>query len=313
MLAYIVRRVLATLPVLLVVAIFAFLLVELNPGDPAALIAGDDATSADIERIRLSLGLDQPAPLRFITWVGGILVGDLGTSIFNGHPVTELIMQRIEPTIMVALMTLIISVAIAVPLGILAAWKAGTWIDRIVMVFSVASFSVPVFLVGYSMMYVFAMQWRILPVQGYVSFGTDPLASLRSLILPSCTLGLAYSALLARMTRSTMLEILNEDYIRTARAKGLAVPAVLVKHALKNAAVPIVTTVGVAFASLLGGVVVTESVFAVPGIGRLTVEAILQRDVPVVQGVVLLAAFTCVMVNLLIDISYTLLDPRIRY
>jgi peptide/nickel transport system permease protein len=313
MLAYIVRRVLATIPVLLVVAVFVFLLLALNPGDPAAIIAGEDATSADIERIRATLGLDQPMPIRFVTWIGGVLVGDFGTSIFHGRPVLEMLMQRLEPTAMVALMTIVISVGVAVPLGIIAAWKAHTWIDRAVMVFAVASFSVPVFLVGYFAIYAFAMELRWLPVQGYVPLSKGIWPSLRSLILPSCTLGLAYSALLARMTRSTMLEILNEDYIRTARAKGLSIRPVLVKHALKNAAVPIVTTIGVAFASLLGGVVVTESVFAIPGIGRMTVEAILQRDVPVVQGVVLFAAFACVMVNLIIDVSYSLFDPRIRY
>jgi len=313
MLAYAVRRVVATIPVMLIVAVITFLLLALNPGDPAAIIAGEDATTADIDRIRQSLGLDQPMPVRFVTWITGVLTGDLGMSIFHGRPVLDMVLQRIEPTAMVALVTLIISIVIAVPLGVIAAWQAGTWIDRAIMVFAVASFSIPVFLVGYFNIYLFAMQMRALPVQGYVPLAQGIIPCLTSLILPSATLGLAYSALLARMTRSTMLEVLNEDYIRTARAKGLSISPVLIKHALRNAAVPIVTTIGVAFASLLGGVVVTESVFAIPGIGRMTVEAILQRDVPVVQGVVLFAAFTCIMVNLIIDISYSLFDPRIRY
>lgn len=313
MLAYAVRRVVATIPVMLIVAIITFLLLALNPGDPAAIIAGEDATTADIDRIRQSLGLDQPMPVRFVTWITGVLTGDLGMSIFHGRPVLDMVLQRIEPTAMVALVTMIISIVIAVPLGVIAAWQAGTWIDRAIMVFAVASFSIPVFLVGYFNIYLFAMQMRALPVQGYVPLAQGIIPCLTSLILPSATLGLAYSALLARMTRSTMLEVLNEDYIRTARAKGLSISPVLIKHALRNAAVPIVTTIGVAFASLLGGVVVTESVFAIPGIGRMTVEAILQRDVPVVQGVVLFAAFTCIMVNLIIDISYSLFDPRIRY
>jgi len=313
MLAYAVRRVVATIPVMLIVAIITFLLLALNPGDPAAIIAGEDATTADIDRIRQSLGLDQPMPVRFVTWITGVLTGDLGMSIFHGRPVLDMVLQRIEPTAMVALVTMIISIVIAVPLGVIAAWQAGTWIDRAIMVFAVASFSIPVFLVGYFNIYLFAMQMRALPVQGYVPLAQGIIPCLTSLILPSATLGLAYSALLARMTRSTMLEVLNEDYIRTARAKGLSISPVLIKHALRNAAVPIVTTIGVAFASLLGGVVVTESVFAIPGIGRMTVEAILQRDIPVVQGVVLFAAFTCIMVNLIIDISYSLFDPRIRY
>lgn len=313
MLGYAVRRIVATIPVMLIVAVITFLLLALNPGDPAALIAGEDATSADIERIRQSLGLDQPMPVRFVAWFGGVLTGDLGTSIIQNRPVLDLLLQRLEPTAMVALTTMIISICIAVPLGVIAAWQAGTWIDRAIMVFAVASFSVPVFLIGYFNIYVFAMQLRALPVQGYVPLSQGLIPCLTSLILPSVTLGLAYSALLARITRSTMLEVLNEDYIRTARAKGLSVPPVLIKHALRNAAVPIVTTIGVAFASLLGGVVVTETVFAIPGIGRMTVEAILQRDVPVVQGVVLFAAFTCIMLNLIIDISYSLFDPRIRY
>jgi len=311
--AYLVRRILATIPVLLVVAVVVFLLVNLAPGDPAALLVGDDARTEDIERVRQRLGLDQPLPVRFVHWVGDLAQGNLGNSVLNSRPVLDLILQRLEPTASLAILSIIIAIVIAIPLGILAAWNAGKAIDRGVMVFAVLSFSFPVFLVGYLLMYVFSLYWRILPVQGYTPLAQGLGPWLANLILPSVALGLVFSALLARMTRSTMIEVLNEDYIRTARAKGLATRPILFRHALKNAAVPIVTTIGVAFAALIGGVVVTESVFAIPGVGRLTIEAVLQRDYPVVQGVVLFAAFACVMVNLVIDLSYTFFDPRIRY
>jgi peptide/nickel transport system permease protein len=276
-------------------------------------MAGDEARTEDIERIRLQLGLDRPLPVRFFEWVGQVARGDLGNSILNNRPVLGLILQRLEPTASLAFFSIIIAVGLAIPLGILAAWNAGRFIDRAVMVFAVLSFSFPVFLVGYLLMFAFSLNWRLLPVQGYTNLSEGLLPWLSNLVLPSVALGLVFSALLARMTRSTMIEVLNEDYIRTASAKGLATRPILFKHALKNAAIPIVTTIGVAFAALIGGVVVTESVFAIPGVGRLTIEAVLQRDYPVVQGVVLFAAFACVMVNLIIDLSYTFLDPRIRY
>jgi peptide/nickel transport system permease protein len=311
--SYLARRILATIPVLLVVAVVVFLLVNLAPGDPAVVMAGDEARTEDIERIRLQLGLDRPLPVRFFEWVGQVARGDLGNSILNNRPVLGLILQRLEPTASLAFFSIIIAVGLAIPLGILAAWNAGRFIDRAVMVFAVLSFSFPVFLVGYLLMFAFSLNWRLLPVQGYTNLSEGLLPWLSNLVLPSVALGLVFSALLARMTRSTMIEVLNEDYIRTASAKGLATRPILFKHALKNAAIPIVTTIGVAFAALIGGVVVTESVFAIPGVGRLTIEAVLQRDYPVVQGVVLFAAFACVMVNLIIDLSYTFLDPRIRY
>jgi peptide/nickel transport system permease protein len=313
MAAYIVRRILATVPVMLVVAIVVFLLLHLSPGDPAAIIAGENARAEDIERIRSSLGLDRPLLRQFVEWILRLLQGDLGNSIFNRRPVLSLIGQRLEPTLALTLFTMTLAVIVAIPLGIVAAWKAGTWIDRLIMALAVIAFSFPVFMIGYGLVWGFALQWRLLPVQGFRSLAQGFGPFLSHLVLPSVTLGLVFIALLARMTRSTMLEVLNEDYIRTARSKGLGTAPVLLRHALKNAAVPIVTTIGIGVALLIGGVVVTESVFAIPGIGRLTIEAVTQRDYPVIQGIVLVASFAYVVVNLLIDLSYTLLDPRIRY
>ncbi len=311
--AYILRRVLATIPVMLVVAVVVFLLLRLSPGDPAAIIAGDQATSHDIEQIRIQLGLDKPLVVQFFQWLWSLLQGDLGRSVFNNRPVLELIGQRLEPTISLAILTMLFAIVVAIPLGVIAAWKVGTWIDRAIMTFAVVGFSFPVFLVGYLLVFGFSLGWRFFPVQGYRDLAGGFVPFIRHLILPSVALGLVYTALLARMTRSTMIEVLNEDYIRTARAKGLAMDAVLLGHALKNASVPIVTTIGVGIALLIGGVVVTESVFAIPGIGRLTIDAVLQRDYPVIQGVILVVSFIYVMINLVIDLSYTLLDPRVRY
>ncbi|HLB96807.1 MAG TPA: ABC transporter permease [Acetobacteraceae bacterium] len=313
MFAYAVRRVLATIPVMLVVALFVFSLLYIAPGDPAAIIAGDQATPADIERIRESLGLDRPYLVRFGDWLWHILHGDLGTSIFTNLPVTHMIAQRIEPTLSLMLLTIVFSIVIAIPLGVLAAWKHGTWIDRLVMVISVLGFSVPVFVFGYLLAYVFALQLDWLPVQGFTSISDGVWPFLQGLILPTVALGLIYVALLARITRATMLDVLSQDYVRTAKAKGVGQRAVLFVHALKNAAVPIVTVIGNGVALLIGGAVVTESVFAIPGLGRLTVDAILRRDYPIIQGVVLLFSVTYVLVNLVVDLLYTVFDPRIRY
>ena len=313
MFAYLVRRIVATIPVMAVVALFVFSLLYIAPGDPAAIIAGDQATPEQIDRIRQSLGLDRPFLVRFGEWFWQILHGDLGTSIFTNLPVSTLIAQRIEPTLSLMTITLLLSVAVAVPIGVLAAWKAGTWIDRAIMAFAVFGFSVPVFVVGYLLAYVFALQLGWLPVQGYTPISQGLWPWLENLILPSIALGCVYIALIARITRASMLEVLQQDYIRTARAKGLAQGSILFIHALKNASVPIVTVIGIGIALLIGGAVVTESVFAIPGLGRLTVDAILRRDYPVIQGVVLLFSFVYVLVNLAIDLLYTLLDPRIRY
>jgi peptide/nickel transport system permease protein len=313
MLAYAARRVLATVPVMLIVALFVFSLLYIAPGDPAAIIAGDQASPADVERIRASLGLDQPFLVRFGGWLWHVLRGDLGVSIFTNLPVTQMIAQRIEPTVSLMIITLILSLAIAIPMGVIAAWKHGTWIDRLIMVGAVFGFSVPVFVVGYLLAYIFALQLDWLPVQGYTPLARGFGPFLANLVLPAIALGGVYIALIARITRATMLEVLSQDYIRTARAKGVGQRAILFVHALKNAAVPIVTVVGIGVALLIGGAVVTESVFAIPGLGRLVVDAILRRDYPVIQGVVLLFSFTYVLVNLAVDLLYTLFDPRIRY
>ena len=311
--AYIIRRILATIPVMAVVGIFVFLLLHLTPGDPAAIIAGDYASPEDIKRIRAKLGLDRPIYIQFGTWVWQLMQGDLGISIFSDLPVSHLIAQRIEPTLALSIFTIIMAVLFAVPLGVLAAWRAGTLIDRLSMVIAVFGFSVPVFVIGYLLMYVFAIELKWFPVQGYVSYKVGVLPFLRSITLPSVALALLYSALIARITRASVLEVLTEDYIRTARAKGLASSVVLMRHALKNAAVPIVTIIGIGIALLIGGVVVTESVFNIPGLGRLTVDSILRRDYPIIQGIILLFAGVYVFINLLVDIAYTFLDPRIRY
>jgi peptide/nickel transport system permease protein len=313
MLSYILRRVLATLPVMAIVALFVFSLLYIAPGDPAVVIAGDQASPADVERIRQSLGLDQPFLVQFGNWLGHILRGDLGTSIFTGLPVAAMIAQRIEPTLSLMAITLVLTILVAVPLGVVAAWKAGSLVDRAIMAFAVFGFSLPVFVVGYILAYVFALELEWLPVQGYTPLARGVWPWLENLILPSIALGCVYIALIARTTRAAMLEVLTQDYIRTARAKGLGQGGILFVHALKNAAVPIVTVIGIGIALLIGGAVVTESVFAIPGLGRLTVDAILRRDYPVIQGIVLLFSFVYVLVNLTIDVTYTLIDPRIRY
>ena len=313
LLKYILRRVLAAVPVMAVVAVFVFSLLFFAPGDPAALIAGDQAQPDDIERVRTRLGLDRPFFTQFGDWLWRLAHGDLGTSLFTSLPVSEMIAQRIEPTLSLMALTLTLAVLTAVPLGVAAAWRAGTWLDRLIMVVAVFGFSVPGFVVGYALAYVFALELDWLPVQGYTPLSTGVWPWLRNLILPTVSLGFVYVALITRITRASMLEVLQKDYVRTSKAKGLGLGSVLFIHALKNAAVPIVTVIGIGFALLIGGAVVTESVFAVPGLGRLTVDAILRRDFPVIQGVVLMFSFTYVLVNLAIDILYTLIDPRIRF
>lgn len=313
MLAYFLKRLLATIPVMGVVALFVFSLLYISPGDPAAVIAGDIATAEDIARIRAKLGLDEPYFVRFGTWLWALAHGDLGVSIFTNLPVAQLIGQRIEPTVALTLCTLVVAVLVAVPVGVIAAWRAGTWIDRTVMGFAVLGFSLPVFVFAYLLIMLFSIQLEWLPVQGYVSITEGFWPFLRHMILPSVALGTVYMALIARITRASMLEVLAQDYIRTAQAKGLASHDVLIGHALKNAAVPIVTIIGIGVALLISGVVVTETVFAIPGIGRLTVDAILRRDYPIIQAVTLLFSAAYVLVNLAVDMSYTLLDPRIRY
>ncbi|MEO8486032.1 MAG: ABC transporter permease [Betaproteobacteria bacterium] len=312
MLGFLTRRLIATIPVMAIVAVLVFAMLRLTPGDPASIIAGASATSADVAGIREKLGLDRPIVAQFAIWIGNVLTGNFGESFYFKRTVASLVADRIEPTLALATLTMLWSIAVAVPLGVIAAYKQGTWVDRVVMGFSVLGFSVPVFVIGYALIYVFAIELAWLPVQGYQSLREGFWGFLQRLILPSLTLSVIYIALVARITRTSVLEVLGEDYIRTARAKGLPRTTVLMRHALRNAAVPIVTVIGIGVGLLIGGVVVTESVFSIPGLGRLTVDAVLARDYPTVQAVILLFSVVYVLLNLLVDVAYTFLDPRIR-
>lgn len=312
MLSFIAKRLLAAIPVMALVGLIAFCLLYFSPGDPAVIIAGDMARPEDIAHIREALGLNAPFYARLWIFFSDILQGDLGTSIFSDRPVTQLILQRIEPTLSLAFVTIIISVTIAVPLGALAAWRANGLFDRLAMMAGVIGFSVPVFVVAYLMIWFFSVRLGWFPVQGYAPLARGIGPWLYSVILPSLSLSTVYIALITRISRASVIEVLSQDYIRTARSKGLTEPAVLFRHALRNAAVPIATIVGIGIALLMGGVVVTETAFAIPGIGRLLVDAILQRDYPVIQGVMLFLSAIYVVVNIGVDISYALFDPRIR-
>lgn len=313
MAGYVLKRILSVLPVMAIVAVIVFLILRLTPGDPAAIIAGDTATPEQIAQLRVAMGLNEPIYMQFLHWIGQLLQGNLGTSLLSGTSVNALIADRIWPTLNIALLTIAMSVLVAVPLGTLAAWRHGRASDHIVMAISVAGFSVPAFVVGYVLISIFAASLRWLPVQGYVAPSQDFLQFMRHAILPALTLTAAYVALTARMTRASLLNVLGEDYVRTAHAKGVSETKVLLRHGLRNAAVPILTVVGTGFAMLLSGVVVVESVFNIPGIGRLTIDAVMARDYPVIQGIILLTSGIYVLVNLIIDIAYTLFDPRIRY
>ena len=313
MLVYLIKRILAVIPVMLIVAVIVFLMLRLTPGDPAAIIAGDAATSADIDLIREKLGLERSLIEQFVLWIGNMLGGDFGESFYYKRSVTSMISDRIWPTLALATFTIVIACVVAVPLGTLAAYKQGSWLDRMVMGMSVLGFSVPVFVIGYVLIYVFAVKLDWFPVQGYQPIADGFGGFVYRLILPSSALSVIFIALIARMTRTSVLEVLNEDYIRTARAKGLSETKVMTRHALRNAAVPIVTVIGIAIAVLISGVVVTESVFVIPGLGTLTIDAIQGRDYPTVQGLIMLFSFVYVLINLVIDVIYSLLDPRIRY
>lgn len=312
MTGFLLQRLLATIPVMAVVAVVVFLLLHLGPGDPAAVIAGDYATPEDIERIRDRLGLNEPLHVQFLTWIGQVLTGDLGISIFSNLPVAQLIAQRVEPTLALSLGTLLVTVVVAVPLGVAAAWRAGAWLDRCLMGGAALAFAVPVFVIGYILIYVFAIKLAWLPVQGYSPLADGAGPFLRHLVLPVVALSFVFIALIARVTRASVLEVLGEDYIRTARAKGVTTFRLLRRHALRPALVPVVTVIGIAFALLVGGVVVTESVFNIPGLGRLTVDSVLRRDYPVIQGLILVFSAAYVITNLIVDLLYSVLDPRIR-
>ncbi|QRQ88837.1 ABC transporter permease [Cupriavidus oxalaticus] len=313
MLNFLVRRSLATVPVLAVVAVIVFLLLRLTPGDPAAAIAGDAASAQDIARIRVQLGLDEALPVQFAHWIGQVLSADLGYSYFYKMPVTALIAQRLEPTLSVAALTIALTVLAAVPLGTLAAYRRGRWIDRMVMGGSVLGFSLPVFVAGYLMIWLFSLHLGWFPAQGYMRLADGAGPWLHSLALPCVTLSVMSCALVARVTRAAVAEALTEDFVQTARAKGIQEWRMLTRHALANAAVPIATVIGLSVAGLIGGVVVTETIFAIPGVGQLTVDAVLSRDYPLIQGITLFFSVSYVVINLLVDMSYLLLDPRIRY
>ena len=313
MLGYTVRRLLMAVPVMGVVALIVFGLLYLTPGDPAQVLAGDQASPEQIEKIRASLGLDQAPHMRFVAWLWQMVNGDLGASIFSGEPVTHMIQQRLQPAFSLLVLSVVISISVGVPFGVAAAARRGGWADRALTCFTTLGFSLPAFIAGYALAFVFATNLKWLPVQGFVPLSEGVQPWLRNLVLPAVTLSLVYSAIIARVTRASMLEVLSEDYIRTARAKGVAPWRILFRHALQNAAVPVITIIGIGIATLIGSAVITENVFAIPGVGRLTVDAILHRDYPIIQGVVLMLSAAYVLVNVAIDLCYTLLDPRIRY
>ncbi|PBB58160.1 MULTISPECIES: ABC transporter permease [Mesorhizobium] len=313
MFRYVLSRVVSTIAVMAMVGIFVFMLVRLAPGDPAAIIAGRSASAEMIASIRQQLGLNDALPIQFMHWVNSLLRGDFGTSIFAGRPVTELMLQRLEPTLSLAALTMFVSVTAGISSGIIAAWRSGAVIDRALAVVSAISYSMPVFVAGYSLVYIFSFRLHLLPVQGYAPITGGFGKWLSHLILPTCALSLVFTSFIARVTRASMLEVLPEDYMRTAAAKGASSYAMLFHHALKNAGVPILTVVGISFAYLTGGVVLTETVFNIPGIGRLVVDAINNRDYPIIQSVLILTSGLYVLINLTVDLAYTLIDPRIRY
>jgi peptide/nickel transport system permease protein len=313
LLSYITGRLLASIPVLVLVSVFVFLLVHIAPGDPASTIAGRMASPDQVEEIRQQLGFDRPIYIQFYDWTAGLLSGDFGNSVFYGLPVLTLMEQRLEPTLSLAFGTLLIAVTIAVPAGIISAYFKGRALDRFLMAMSVLGFSVPIFVIAYIFIYIFSISLGLFPVQGYKSISNGVLPWLHSITLPCVSLGIVFAALIARITRATMIEVLSEDYIRTAHAKGLGMTSILFRHAFRNAAVPVITVIGTSFVMLIGGVVITETVFNIPGLGRLVVDAISQRDFPIIQGMLVIFAGFYVLINLCVDLIYTAVDPRIRY
>ena len=313
MLVYVVRRLLAVIPVMLVVATVSFILIRLAPGDPASVIAGPYASGDDIARLQRSLGLDQALPVQLVKWWGRLARGDLGDSIFLRRPVLEAIFERMEPTLLLTAWSMLVAVAVGVPAGVVSARYHNTTVDQSLMAFALIGLSIPNFLLGLLMILFFGVWLGWLPVAGYVPLDGGLWLNLRSLIMPSLALGLVQSALIARITRSSMLDVLREQYILAGRSKGLSERVVIYKHALKNAIIPTLTVIGITFALLVGGAVVIETVFNIPGLGRLIISAVLRRDYPVVQGVVLLIALTYTAINLLVDLAYLAIDPRIRF
>jgi peptide/nickel transport system permease protein len=313
MLAYVIRRVLLAIPVMFVVAAGVFLLLYLTPGDPVSVILGPDASPQRISELRQQLGLDQPVPIQVAHWFGRLLHGDLGQSIYLNRPVTQTILERAEPTLMLTMLATLFAILVGLPIGIVSATRAGSWADLGAMLVALGGISMPSFWVGLNLIFVFAVVMGVLPVAGYQPLSTGLWENLRYLMLPAVTLGFAQAALLARMSRSLMLDVLREDYVRTARSKGVVERKVVLYHALRNAMVPLVTVMGLTFAILMGGAVITEQVFNIPGVGRLLVQSVLRRDYPVVQGIVLVIAFNYVAINLCVDILYGLFDPRVLH
>jgi peptide/nickel transport system permease protein len=311
-LTYILRRLVLLIPVILIVGLVVFTLVHLTPGDPAAVILGDQATPEDIDQLRDQLGLNDPLPVQFVNWFGGVLRLDFGDSIFLGMPVTEALRDRVQPTALLTLYALLVQLSIGVPLGVLSALKSGSIADRLMTALAISGAAIPTFFLGIMLILIFAVKLQWLPSVGYVSPFDDLGGHIQRMLMPAFALGFSSAGLLARLIRSSMLDVLNEDYVRTAMAKGLAHRHVVIRHALRNALVPAITVVGTSLAALLGGAVVTETVFTIPGMGRLVVQSISRRDYPIIQGAVMAIAVSYVLVNLLVDILYVYADPRVR-
>jgi peptide/nickel transport system permease protein len=312
MTAYILRRLVMLVPVLIVVGVVVFGLVHLTPGDPAAVILGDRATPEDIARLRDQLGLNDPLPIQFVRWFSNVLRLDFGESIFLGEPVTQALLDRVQPTVLLTLYALSIQVLIGIPAGMLAAVRYNSPLDRALTVMAISGSAIPTFFLGILLILIFSVRLRWLPSGGYVPFGEDPAAHFKGMLLPAFALGFSAAGLLARLVRSSMLDVLREDYVRTAFAKGLPEQLVIVRHALRNALIPALTVIGISIGALLGGAVVTETVFTIPGMGRLVVQSIARRDYPVIQGAIIAIAMTYVLVNLVVDVLYVYIDPRVR-
>lgn len=313
MTSYIIRRLLLLIPVLLIVGVIVFSLVHLTPGDPVSMMLGREATSEQKDALREQLGLNEPIHIQFVEWVSGIVRLDFGDSLFMGVPVTEALLDRAQPTGLLTLYSLVLAVLIAIPAGIIAAVRPNSLIDRLLMVMSISGAAIPSFFFGILLILLFAVRLGWLPSGGYVDLGDGFFEHLKYMILPTLTLGFSAAGLLARLVRSTMLDVLNQEYVRTAYAKGLRERNVVIRHALRNTMIPAMTVVGILLANMLGGAVVIETVFNIPGMGRLVVQSVTRRDFPVVQAAVLVVATIEVVVMLLIDILYVFIDPRIRY
>lgn len=310
---YLIRRIIALIPVMFVVATVVFFLVHLIPGDPASVLLGPSATPSDIMKLRTQMGLDKPIYYQFVIWLSRIIQGNLGDSIFLGRSVTLAVLERVEPTLVLVVLSLIVAILIGIPAGVLAAVKPNRWLDKALMLFAILGVSIPTFWLGLNFIELFSVLLNWLPAAGYSPLSSGVWKTLRYMTLPALSLGFNQSALIARICRSSMLEVMQQDYIRTARSKGLPEHLVILKHALRNVMIPTITVIGTSFAVLIGGAVVTEIVFNIPGLGLLIISSVLRRDYPVIQGCVLFIAAAYVVINLIVDIVYTYIDPRIKY